>query len=113
MLELYTDVTELLRHFYAILRRTGSQAVSCNAAAAAKAEGIVQRLVEDKGGRLEAKKRRIVAEAADRSGSRTDGIGSRIYKDAEISQLSFWCRSSSSTMLLSIRNEFMVEIVMT
>lgn len=73
MLEMYTDVTELLRHFYAILRRTGSQAVSCNAAAAAKAEGIVQRLAEDKGGRLEAKKRRIVAEAADRSGSRTDG----------------------------------------
>jgi hypothetical protein len=74
MLEMYTDVTELLRHFYAILRRTGSQSVSCNAAAAAKAEGIVQRLVEDKGGRLESKKRRIVAEATEKAGSRADGI---------------------------------------
>ena len=70
MLEMYTDITELLRHFYSILRRTGSQAPSCNPAAAAKAEGIVQRLLDDKGSRLEAKKRRIVSET---TGVREDG----------------------------------------
>ena len=57
MLEVYTDVTELLRHFYATLHRTGAGAAVPGNAAASKAEAILQRLVDVSGKSLEARKR--------------------------------------------------------
>lgn len=57
MLEAFTDVTELLRHFYAILHRTGSAAPSPGNAAAGKAEAILTRLVDVSAKQLEAQRR--------------------------------------------------------
>ncbi len=62
MLESFTEVTELLRHFYSVLNRSGSAAAVPGNAAAAKAEAILQRLLEVNLKSLEARKR-LVAEA--------------------------------------------------
>lgn len=57
MLEVYTDVTELLRHFYAILSRSGAAAPVPGNAAATKAEAIMTRLMEVAAQQLEPRKR--------------------------------------------------------
>ncbi len=57
MLEIFTDVTELLRHFYAILARTGPAAPSPGNSAATKAEAILARLAEVAAHQLEPRKR--------------------------------------------------------
>lgn len=57
MLEAFTDVTELLRHFYAILHRTGSAAPAPGNPAASKAEAILTRLVDVSAKQLEAQRR--------------------------------------------------------
>ncbi len=52
-------MTELLRHFYAILNRSGEQAPKNGNAAALKAEAVVRRLRDVNGEALEKKKRKI------------------------------------------------------
>ena len=46
MLERFSAITELLRHFYAILSRDGSQAPKPGTAAASKVERIIKKLDE-------------------------------------------------------------------
>jgi hypothetical protein len=61
MLEVFTDVTELLRHFYAITSRmsstSGTSTGGAAGSAAARAEAILARLVDVHSKGLEAKKR--------------------------------------------------------
>ena len=59
MLESFSSVTDLLRHFYAILNRKGSAAPQPGNASAIKAEGIVSKLVRENGKALETKKRKL------------------------------------------------------
>ena len=64
-LELYIDITELLRHFYGILNRNTAYVASGRAigvrdsASIDKADAILKRLSEDKTRSLEARKKRI------------------------------------------------------
>ncbi len=63
MLESFTEVTELLRHFYTVLNRPGSSSGSAASAsgnpAATKAEAILSRLQKVNLKSLEAKKRAV------------------------------------------------------
>eukprot|EP01038_Epipyxis_sp_PR26KG_P011418 gene11418-15301_t len=58
MLERFTDVTELLRHFYSILNRKGQSAPSLGNLSADKAQAIINRLSE-MGDRLTSRKDKI------------------------------------------------------
>jgi hypothetical protein len=71
MLESFTEVTELLRHFYTVLNRPGSAAAVPGNAAAAKAEAILQRLLEVNLKSLEARKR-LASEAYKTNHERRD-----------------------------------------
>lgn len=61
MLESFTDATELLRHFYAMLNRANTT-TSHAEKAAEKAKAILDRLSEYNGKNLEARKRVISEE---------------------------------------------------
>ena len=67
MLESFTEVTELLRHFYAVLHRPGTvpdppsttTATTTTITAASKAQAILSRLIEVHAKSLEARKRQL------------------------------------------------------
>ena len=65
MLESFTEVTELLRHFYAVLHRPGtvpdppSTTTTTTITAASKAQAILSRLIEVHAKSLEARKRQL------------------------------------------------------
>ncbi|KAJ1442899.1 hypothetical protein B484DRAFT_441874 [Ochromonadaceae sp. CCMP2298] len=61
LLEMFTAVTELLRHFYASLNKASREESSARSSASTKAEALLDRLVEQCGRDVEARKRSVAA----------------------------------------------------
>jgi len=59
LLEVFTNTTELLRHFYAILNRTGTAAPIPGNATAQKAEAVLNKIIQQISSDLEARKLRL------------------------------------------------------
>ena len=77
MLESFSAVTELLRHFYAVMGRRGAAAPTPGNPSAQKAEAIFLRLSGDETKKLESKKRKLAETTAshgfDAQSKRTNG----------------------------------------